>query len=150
MSMSARVAAWIVGFLFVAVVAYIAYSGSNRPMPITDVKVSVISPSGGPIMPGERAELDVRVFYRFGCEATIHRQLYDIKGTRYALQDLMLPPGPAGLQASATPLTIPARFAIGEARYTSQPEYACNWFQRWFWPIHAPERIAQFVVEARS
>ncbi len=128
---------------FFAMVIWLAIQVSDRSPPITDAHTWVTrsGPSGTAI------HVQAVIFYRRSCEAHITRTLYDARGTAFPAPLLSLPPGKVGIQVSSSDIPIPVGFADGEARAVSSPAYGCNWFQRVFWPIRMPDRVARFKVE---
>lgn len=118
----------------------------DRSPPVESAEVRIKASDALAIVPGGRIDIDVEVHYLRSCRTDIHRALYDSSGTRYALPELMLPAPPPGIQHSSTTMSVPMGFAPGDAQYISHVSYACNWFQRLFWPISVPERLVHFYV----
>jgi hypothetical protein len=139
-----RYAALIMLVPLLSAAAWVGHAASDRTTPVTDVRLEVVGSEAVP--QGANMQIKVSVFYRKSCHTIIARSLYDSHGQRYALADLVLPPGDIGLQFSVSTVALADTFPPGPARYVSHPTYECNRFQRLFWPITMPERVASFNV----
>jgi hypothetical protein len=144
--MIARILVALFAGSFLTVVGWLAWSAADRSAPIADVKLIISSPDA--VRRGASLHMDVEAFYLRSCTTYVKRMLFDSRGTPYTLPELPLPATDIGFRHSASDVPIADGFALGEARYVSHPSYGCNWFQRAFWPIAMPERVASFNVVA--
>jgi hypothetical protein len=140
-----RAVAILLGAAFLFGVAMLAFQVGDRSLPVTDAKLSIVP---NEIEPGRAMQVDVQVFYLRSCQTYITRHIYDHNGMAYTAPELTLPPSQAGLVHSASTVPLPLAFPPGVGRLVSEPSYGCNWFQRTFWPVKAPTRVASFVARA--
>ena len=123
----------IITFSFASVIAGIlGLWAADREPPIYVIKAEPVKT----VWPGDELQLRYTVYRRKSCETNIDRFIFDSQLVRYVLDDLAFSgaPGPLGESTYVARVAIPAKFAIGQARYRVISKFVCNPLQR-IWPI---------------
>lgn len=129
--------------LFCAIV--LAWMVSDRKIPVVVHETRVLTPR---LRPGEFLLIRQQVEYLRNCRAHVDRVVYDDHTHRDFPPDIDYerPPQGIGRHTITFRIRIPEDFVQGRGYYRATPVYACNFVQRYYWPITREDTVVSFEI----
>lgn len=82
------------------------------------------------------------------CPVMVRERIIDANGEEHKLPDryVKAPTIELGEADAVVKIDLPANLPPGSTVYIGENRYACNWFQRWVWPLVVQRPLVRFEV----